>query len=340
MYFSAVLAGVKELRRVIDDARSQQQLHGRQSILFVDEIHRFNKAQQDAFLPHVEDGTIVLVGATTENPSFEVIAPLLSRTSVLVLKALSADDVRVVVQRALTDRARGLGGQGLSIDSSALEFLAAHAQGDARTGLNVLETAADLARRIQSPTVTLPLVEEAAQHRAIRYDKSGDEHYNVVSAFIKSLRGSDPDAALYWMVRMLEAGEAPLFIARRMIIFAAEDVGTADPRALTVAVAAKEAFHFIGLPEGRIPPSRGGCLSGHGSQIERLVQRPASGDGRRGRARHPPGATPPPQRAHRADAKPGPRPGIRVCPGPGGSPGWPRPFTRGHFTGAGITLPL
>ena len=253
LYFSAVLAGVKELRRVIDDARSQQQLHGRQSILFVDEIHRFNKAQQDAFLPHVEDGTIVLVGATTENPSFEVIAPLLSRTSVLVLKPLSADDVRVVVQRALTDRARGLGGQGLSIDSSALEFLAAHAQGDARTGLNVLETAADLARRIQSPTVTLPLVEEAAQHRAIRYDKSGDEHYNVVSAFIKSLRGSDPDAALYWMVRMLEAGEAPLFIARRMIIFAAEDVGTADPRALTVAVAAKEAFHFIGLPEGRIP---------------------------------------------------------------------------------------
>ncbi len=251
--FSAVLAGVKELRMVIDEARAQRRMHGRQSILFVDEIHRFNKAQQDGFLPHVEDGTIVLVGATTENPSFEIIAPLLSRASVLVLQPLSLDEVRDIVQHALTDRRRGLGDRGLSIEPQALDFMAAQAQGDARCALNVLESAADLAARKASSTLTLSLVEEAAQRRAIRHDKSGEDHYNVVSAFIKSLRGSDPDAALYWMMRMLDAGEDPLFIARRMIIFAAEDIGMADPQALGVAVAAKDAFHFVGLPEGRIP---------------------------------------------------------------------------------------
>jgi putative ATPase len=253
VHFSAVLSGVRELREIIEEAKDQLKLHGRRTILFVDEIHRFNKAQQDAFLPHVEDGTLTLIGATTENPSFEVIAPLLSRTSVLVLQPLPAEAVKQLLDRALTDRERGLGERGLCLQPAALEFLAQHARGDARLGLNALEAAADLALTKGVTSIDLPLAEEAAQHRALLYDKAGEEHYNVISAFIKSLRGSDPDAALYWMMRMLEAGEDPLFIARRMIIFAAEDIGNADPRALQVAVAAKDAFHFVGLPEGRIP---------------------------------------------------------------------------------------
>ena len=251
--FSAVLSGVKELRVVVEEARRIRQQHGRRAILFVDEIHRFNKAQQDAFLPHVEDGTIVLIGATTENPSFEIIAPLLSRASVLVLQPLSADDLRTIVERACTDAERGLGGRGLQIAGSAIDALVQLAHGDARSALNILETAADLAALRQRATVSAADVEEAAQRRALRYDKGGEEHYNIASAFIKSLRGSDPDAALYWMLRMLEAGDDPLFVARRMVIFAAEDVGLADPGALTLAVAAKDAVEFVGLPEGRIP---------------------------------------------------------------------------------------
>jgi putative ATPase len=251
--FSAVLSGVKELRRVVDEARTERRLRRRQSILFVDEIHRFNKAQQDAFLPHVEDGTVVLVGATTENPSFEIIPPLLSRTSVLVLHLLTDDEVCAIARRALADADRGLGSRRLSIEPEALELLVASAGGDARAALNILEAAADLAELRQTSTLTLDVLQEAAQRRALRYDKGGEEHYNIISAFIKSMRGSDPDAALYWMMRMLEAGEDPLFIVRRMVIFAAEDVGNADPQALSVAVAAKEAFHFVGLPEGRIP---------------------------------------------------------------------------------------
>jgi putative ATPase len=253
VHFSAVLSGVRELRELIAEAKEQLRLHGRRTILFVDEIHRFNKAQQDAFLPYVEDGTVTLIGATTENPSFEVIAPLLSRTSVLVLEPLAADAVKALLERALGDPERGLGASGLRIDPQALEFLADHARGDARQGLNALEAAANLALTKGVTAIDLPLAEEAAQHRALLYDKAGEEHYNVISAFIKSLRDSDPDAALYWMMRMIEAGEDPLFIARRMIIFAAEDIGNADPRALQVAVAAKDAFHFVGLPEGRIP---------------------------------------------------------------------------------------
>jgi putative ATPase len=253
VHFSAVLSGVRELRELIEEAKDQLRLYGRRTILFVDEIHRFNKAQQDAFLPYVEDGTVTLIGATTENPSFEVIAPLLSRTSVLVLEPLTVDAVKALLERALTDRDRGLGGRGLQIAPEALEFLADHARGDARLGLNALEAAADLATTKKRHTIDLALAEEAAQHRALLYDKAGEEHYNVISAFIKSLRGSDPDAALYWLMRMLEAGEDPLFIARRMIIFAAEDIGNADPRALQIAVAAKDACHFVGLPEGRIP---------------------------------------------------------------------------------------
>ena len=253
VHFSAVLSGVRELRELIEEAKDQQRLHGRRTILFVDEIHRFNKAQQDAFLPYVEDGTVTLIGATTENPSFEVIAPLLSRTSVLVLEPLTVDAVKALLERALADPERGLGARGLHIAPAALDFLADHARGDARLGLNALEAAADLATTKKTQTIDLALAEEAAQHRALLYDKGGEEHYNVISAFIKSLRGSDPDAALYWMLRMLEAGEDPLFIARRMIIFAAEDIGNADPRALQIALAVKDAFHFVGLPEGRIP---------------------------------------------------------------------------------------
>jgi putative ATPase len=251
--FSAVLQGVKDLRQIVDDAEAELRRSGRRMVLFVDEIHRFNKAQQDAFLPHVEAGTLTLIGATTENPSFEVIPPLLSRTRVLVLTPLDAADLEAVVERAIADPERGLGRDRLTLVPEARAFLVEHAQGDARVALNTLELAARLARTGRSRTITLALVEEAAQQRALRYDKAGEEHYNVISAFIKSLRGSDPDAAVYWMMRMLEAGEDPLFVARRMVIFAAEDVGNAEPQALQVAVAAKDAVHFVGMPEGRIP---------------------------------------------------------------------------------------
>ena len=251
--FSAVLQGVKELREIIQDARDELQRGGRPTVLFVDEIHRFNKAQQDAFLPHVEAGTVTLIGATTENPSFEVIAPLLSRTRVLVLEPLGPEAIGTIVDRALADAERGLGRDQLTLAPDARAFLIAHADGDARIAFGALELAARIARARHTRTLDLPILEEAAQQRALRYDKGGEEHYNVISAFIKSMRGGDPDAALYWMMRMLEAGEDPLFIARRMVIFAAEDVGNAEPQALQVAIAAKDAVHFTGLPEGRIP---------------------------------------------------------------------------------------
>lgn len=251
--FSAVLSGVKELRQILDEAREQRQRHGKPTVLFVDEIHRFNKAQQDAFLPHVEKGLIILLGATTENPSFEVIAPLLSRARVVVLEALSPEDLLTLLRRALEDEERGLGARRLTADEDALQFIAQHAQGDARAALNILEVSAMLATEKEMGRIDLALAEEAAQHKALLYDKSGEEHYNIISAFIKSLRGSDPDAAVYWLMRMVEAGEDPLFIARRMVIFAAEDIGNADPHALPLAIATKEAVHFVGLPEARIP---------------------------------------------------------------------------------------
>jgi putative ATPase len=249
--FSAVLSGVKELRAVIEEAREERR-RGRRTILFVDEIHRFNKAQQDAFLPHVEDGTVILIGATTENPSFEIIAPLLSRSTVLTLEPLAPDDLRALIERALTDE-RGLAGRRLTAEPEALDALIQLSHGDARSALNMLESAADLAAQREQSALSSGLVEEAAQRRALRYDKAGEEHYNIASAFIKSLRGGDPDAALYWMLRMLDAGEDALFVARRMVIFAAEDVGLADPGALALAVAAQQAVAFVGLPEGRIP---------------------------------------------------------------------------------------
>jgi putative ATPase len=251
--FSAVLSGVKELREIVAAAADRQRLNGRATILFVDEIHRFNKAQQDAFLPHVENGTIVLLGATTENPSFEIIAPLLSRTRVLVLESLDDAAIGTLLDRALADHERGLGQFALMLAPEAHRFLAERAHGDARIALGALELAASLARQRGVKALDLALVEESLQQKALRYDKDGEEHYNVISAFIKSMRASDPDAAVYWLMRMLDAGEDPLFVARRMIIFAAEDIGNADPRALQVAVAAKDAFHFVGHPEGRIP---------------------------------------------------------------------------------------
>ena len=252
IHFSAVMSGVKELRQAVADARASQARTGVCPVLFVDEIHRFNKSQQDALLPHVEAGTVTLIGATTENPSFEVIAPLLSRCSVVVLEALTRADLGALVDRALTDPERGLGGLDLRLENDAREFLLDRAAGDARAALNILEAASTLATRALSP-ITVGLVEEAAQRRALPYDKDGEHHHNVVSAFIKSMRGSDPDAAVYWLMRMLEAGEDPRFIARRMVIFASEDVGNADPQALLLAIAARDAYDFVGLPEGRIP---------------------------------------------------------------------------------------
>lgn len=254
---SAVLSGVKDLREIIERAKDRRAMDGRDTILFVDEIHRFNKAQQDAFLPHVEAGTIVLVGATTENPSFEINAPLLSRCRVVVLEQIEAAGMADLIDRAVSDEERGLGRLGIKIDDDARSFLAERATGDARAALGALEAASDLAAATADKRITLALAEEGMQRKALLYDKSGDEHYNVISAFIKSMRGSDIDASLYWMTRMLEAGEDPMFIARRMVIFASEDVGLADVQALPLAVAVKDAVHFVGLPEARINLAHG-----------------------------------------------------------------------------------
>jgi putative ATPase len=251
--FSAVTAGIKEIKEVI--ARAERgRASGKRTLLFIDEIHRFNKAQQDAFLPHVERGTIVLIGATTENPSFEVIAPLLSRAKVLTLQPLNEDEVVLILRRALDDRERGLGRLAIAADQEALRAIAALSAGDARSALNTLELAAQLAAREPEDgrRLTLTMAHEAGQRRALLYDKAGEQHYNLISALHKSLRGSDPDASLYWLARMLVCGEDPLYIARRLVRFASEDVGNADPRALQIALAARDAFHFLGSPEGEL----------------------------------------------------------------------------------------
>ena len=251
--FSAVTSGIKEIKEVIGDADRRLRGSGQRTILFVDEIHRFNKAQQDAFLPHVERGTITLIGATTENPSFEVIAPLLSRAKVLVLQPLSATEIRLILERALKDAERGLGTRRLHVPEDALAAITGWANGDARAALNLLDLSAQLAGASdQQAGLTLPIVQEAAQKRSLLYDKTGEEHYNLISALHKSLRGSDPDAALYWLARMLASGEDPLYIVRRLIRFASEDIGNADPQALSLAVMAKEAYHFLGTPEGEL----------------------------------------------------------------------------------------
>ena len=249
--FSAVLGGVKEIREIVAAARERRRMHRKRTILFVDEIHRFNKAQQDAFLPRVEAGDIVIIGATNENPSFEVNSALLSRSKVHVLKALGLPQTRAILGRALDDQDRGLGGLGVTADDEALTAIAKYANGDARVALNFLENAVTAAKGTGTPDhITLPLVSDLAQNRALLYDKSGEEHFNLISALHKSIRNSDPDAAVYWLARMLEAGEDPLYVARRLVRFASEDIGTADPQALTIALAAKDAVHFMGMPEG------------------------------------------------------------------------------------------
>jgi putative ATPase len=253
VFFSAVLGSIKEVREILAEARDQRAYHSRRTLLFVDEIHRFNKAQQDAFLPSVEKGDITLIGATTENPSFEVNSALLSRSRVFVLEQLDSEALKLLLQRALNEE-RGLGELKLRIDADALEFLADKADGDARVALGALEVAAATAT---DDLIDLNLAQESLQKKALLYDKGAEEHYNVISAFIKSMRGSDPDAALYWLARMLEAGEDPLFIVRRMVIFASEDVGNADPRALQIALAVQQAVHFVGLPEARISLAQG-----------------------------------------------------------------------------------
>jgi putative ATPase len=257
--FSAVLGSVGELREIVAAARDRLAFHGQRTIVFVDEIHRFNKAQQDAFLPHVEDGTIVLVGATTENPSFAVNAALLSRCKVFRLEPLDAGDITLLLHRALHDSEHGLGAAGLSADDEALRAVAAMARGDARRALSTLEIVADYVQTRGEDRITAESVAAAEGHQPLLYDKSGEEHYNVVSAFIKSMRGSDPDAAIYWMMRMLEAGDDPLFVSRRMLIFASEDVGNADARAMLVASAADATLRRIGMPEGMYPLAQA-CL--------------------------------------------------------------------------------
>ena len=251
---SAVSASVVDLRRIIEEAKERRQGRGQRTILFIDEIHRFNKTQQDAVLPYVEDGTITLIGATTENPSFEVTSPLLSRTRVLPLKPLTDEEIQLIIFRALKDRLLGVGDLNVEITTEALNHLIKMSNNDARVALNTLEIATlstppepDGKRYIQLPTI-----EDALQHRAIVYDKAGDQHYDNISALHKSMRGSDPDAALYWLAVMLEAGEDPLYIARRLIRFASEDIGMADPQALAITMAAQQAVHFIGMPEGNL----------------------------------------------------------------------------------------
>jgi putative ATPase len=245
--FSAVMSGIKEIREVMAEAEQARRRSGGRTILFIDEIHRFNKAQQDAFLPRVESGDIVLIGATTENPSFEVNSALLSRSKVYVLKPLTIKAVVTILRRALEDRERGLGGLAIASPDEALAGIARYANGDARIALNMLEMAASAAA---GGPIDLALVADLAQNRALLYDKTGEEHYNLISALHKSMRNSDPDASVYWLARMVESGEDPLYIARRLVRFASEDVGNADPQALAITVAARDAVHFMGMPEG------------------------------------------------------------------------------------------
>ena len=247
---SAVTSGVADLRKAISEAQDRLGMNGQRTVLFIDEIHRFNKAQQDAILPHVEDGTVILIGATTENPSFEVNAPLLSRSRVITLRSLADEDIQTIIRRALADTDHGLGREELTITGDALDLLANMANGDARFALNTLEFAATGVG--DDKVITDDLVSEAAQRRAATYDKSGDDHFDAISALHKTLRGSDPDTALYWLGRMLERGDDPLYVARRLVRFASEDVGLADPAALELAMAAQQAVHFIGMPEGAL----------------------------------------------------------------------------------------
>ena len=252
---SAVTSGVADLRRIVEKAKERRSMYTQRTILFIDEIHRFNKAQQDVILPHVEDGTFTFIGATTENPSFEVIAPLLSRCRVFTMNPLGEEEIRAILLRAIADADTGLGELGVEVEPQALDHLVNMANGDARIALNGLEIAAHASSQNSEDTrkIDLATVEDALQRRSLQYDKAGDQHYDTISAFIKSVRGSSPDGAVYWLVRMIEAGEDPMFLARRLVILAAEDIGLADPGALSLAVATQQAVHFIGMPEGAIP---------------------------------------------------------------------------------------
>jgi putative ATPase len=248
--FSAVISSIKDVKEVISKAGNYYKMSGRRTYIFIDEIHRFNKAQQDAFLPYVEKGDIILIGATTENPSFEVNSALLSRMRVYVLERLSPDDISLVIKRALTDDERGLGKMKLVLEDGALEFIAAAADGDARRGLSLLEAAASYVG--VGGTLTIETLKDVHQRGALVYDKDGEEHYNLISALHKTIRGGDPDASLYWLARMLDAGEEPLYIVRRLVRFASEDIGLADPYALTLCLNARDAYHFLGSPEGEL----------------------------------------------------------------------------------------
>jgi putative ATPase len=251
--FSAVTSGVKQIKEVMKIASFNLSEHGKRTILFIDEIHRFNKAQQDAFLPFVEKGTIILIGATTENPSFEVNSALLSRTKTFILDKLSEDDIKTLIKRALADTQRGLGKYNIKISEDTIDFISSFSDGDSRIAYNILELAVNTFSekpKRKAVEISTPLVENVIQKKALLYDKNGEEHFNLISALHKSLRGSDPDAAVYWTVRMLESGEDPLYIIRRMVRFASEDIGLADPGALQVAISAKQSFEFIGPPEG------------------------------------------------------------------------------------------
>lgn len=252
--FSAVSAGIREVRAVMSEAGEYRRRLGKRTVVFIDEIHRFNKAQQDAFLPYVESGTIILIGATTENPSFEVNSALLSRSKVFVLEMLTADEIATILKRALADQKRGLGDHRIDLTEDILRAIAVYSSGDARVALNTLELAVSIAETdpIGARVITDEILREAMQRATIRYDKAGDEHFNLISAFIKSIRNSDPDAAVYWLARMIEGGEDPLYIARRLVVHASEDIGLADPMALVEAVAAMQAAHFVGYPEAKL----------------------------------------------------------------------------------------
>lgn len=247
--FSATRSGIKEIQQAMERSKQKFLSYRARDLIFVDELHRFNKAQQAAFLPYVEEGSIILIGATTENPSFEIISPLLSRSQVFVLQPLSTAHIKIILRRALTDRERGLGTKNLELAREAAEFIAQYSDGDARRALNLLELAAETT---SAKLIDLKAVQEAAQRKLPRHDKSGEEHYNIISALHKSVRNSDPDAALYWLARMLAGGEDPLYLARRLMRMAVEDIGLADPQALSVAVAAKDAYDFLGSPEGEL----------------------------------------------------------------------------------------
>ncbi len=296
--FSAVLAGIKEIKQVMADAEKARQF-GTRTIVFIDEIHRFNKAQQDAFLPHVEKGNIRLIGATTENPSFEIIGALLSRTRVYVLNPLTEEQIVLLLRRALEDRERGLGGMNLRAADAVLQRIAAYSSGDARSAYNALEVAAGLAG--ENGEITDAMVQDALQKRVLLYDKTGEEHYNLISALHKSVRNSDPDAALYWLGRMLEAGEDPLYIARRLVRMAVEDIGLADPNALSLSMAARDAVDFHRHAGGQPGPGRGGGVPVDRAQVERAVHGLRLGESRRRANRGGTGAAAPAQCADLAD---------------------------------------